>query len=470
LNQFLHEHGFDDFAEAQCAAFYAETMGRPGLAPGIYFRLLLIGYFEGIDSERGHRVARGGFVGVARFSGRRPGDRHRPRSTEIGQKRAVGSSTDAEPPEHGFRTSQRPAAAMTGTPCSVTRAFPSLISEARTACRVGLCLLPTRADGSKAPAMRAWRAFKMRRPTTHEFRAMRFDHAAGFGVVAGHGVEAWDFDDAAIFDQFLNASATIGLAERVARIRAGYEDETPRGGRRWLVRYPNEIAWRDKTLAARDPFTKDEGEHLIETARKEYPEWHPWILCALRTGLRLGELLALQWGDLDWHGRYILVTRSLVRGVETTPKNHHKRRVDLSPQLRAVLRLWRLRQNVAWLKMGKPRPDWVFCTSVGTPFDDCNVRRSFRLLLDAAGLHRRGPHEMRHSFASLLLQAGEPITYVSAQLGHRDSAITLRVYAHWLPDTTGRKGVDRLDSISPRTETVAHALHTASRIPLRRTA
>lgn len=53
LNQLLREHGFDDFAEAQCAGFYAETMGRPGLPPGIYFRLLLIGYFEGIDAERG---------------------------------------------------------------------------------------------------------------------------------------------------------------------------------------------------------------------------------------------------------------------------------------------------------------------------------------------------------------------------------------------------------------------------------
>jgi transposase len=53
LNQLLHEHGFDDFAETQCATFYADTMGRPSLPPGIYFRLLLIGYFEGIDSERG---------------------------------------------------------------------------------------------------------------------------------------------------------------------------------------------------------------------------------------------------------------------------------------------------------------------------------------------------------------------------------------------------------------------------------
>ena len=53
LNQLLEEHDFDRFAEHQCRRFYAATMGRPGLAPGIYFRLLLVGYFEGIDSERG---------------------------------------------------------------------------------------------------------------------------------------------------------------------------------------------------------------------------------------------------------------------------------------------------------------------------------------------------------------------------------------------------------------------------------
>ena len=53
LNQLLDAHGFDDFVEAQCAGFYAGRVGRPSLPPGTYFRLLLIGYFEGIDSERG---------------------------------------------------------------------------------------------------------------------------------------------------------------------------------------------------------------------------------------------------------------------------------------------------------------------------------------------------------------------------------------------------------------------------------
>ena len=53
LNTVLTKHDFDDYVEDICARFYAPKMGRPGLAPGIYFRMLLVGYFEGLDSERG---------------------------------------------------------------------------------------------------------------------------------------------------------------------------------------------------------------------------------------------------------------------------------------------------------------------------------------------------------------------------------------------------------------------------------
>ena len=70
LNQVLDTHAFDEFVEAQCAPFYADAVGRPSLGPGTYFRLLLIGYFEGIDSERGiawrtaDSLARRGFLGL----------------------------------------------------------------------------------------------------------------------------------------------------------------------------------------------------------------------------------------------------------------------------------------------------------------------------------------------------------------------------------------------------------------------
>ena len=69
LNGLLAEHGFDDFAEMQCRGFYAEKMGRPSLAPGQYFRLLLLGYFEGLDSERGIAWRAADSLGVRAFVG-----------------------------------------------------------------------------------------------------------------------------------------------------------------------------------------------------------------------------------------------------------------------------------------------------------------------------------------------------------------------------------------------------------------
>jgi transposase len=69
LNELLAGHDFDRFVEEKCRGFYAATMGRPGLAPGIYFRLLLVGYFEGIDSERGIAWRAGDSLAIRAFVG-----------------------------------------------------------------------------------------------------------------------------------------------------------------------------------------------------------------------------------------------------------------------------------------------------------------------------------------------------------------------------------------------------------------
>ena len=69
LNQLLSQHDFDRFVERKCQRFYAATMGRPGLAPGVYFRLLLVGYFEGIDSERGIGWRAGDSLSIREFVG-----------------------------------------------------------------------------------------------------------------------------------------------------------------------------------------------------------------------------------------------------------------------------------------------------------------------------------------------------------------------------------------------------------------
>src|SRR2546428_417474 len=69
LNRLLEERSFDEWEEQQCIRFYAERMGRPSLAPGRYFRLLLIGYFEGIDSERGIAWRAADSLALRRFLG-----------------------------------------------------------------------------------------------------------------------------------------------------------------------------------------------------------------------------------------------------------------------------------------------------------------------------------------------------------------------------------------------------------------
>ena len=101
----------------------------------------------------------------------------------------------------------------------------------------------------------------------------------------------------------------------------------------------------DDPEPALDPFTKDEAAHVLAVARARFPEWYPWLLCGLRTGLRAGELLALQWSDINWRRGFVQVQRNLVRGLLTTPKNHQRRRVDLSRQLQVALRLWRRQER-----------------------------------------------------------------------------------------------------------------------------
>ena len=88
LNQLLAEHDFDRFVEAQCRRFYAAVIGRPGLAPGIYFRLLLVGYFEGIDSERGIAWRAGDSLSIREFVGI-PLDEGAPDHTTISRTRRL---------------------------------------------------------------------------------------------------------------------------------------------------------------------------------------------------------------------------------------------------------------------------------------------------------------------------------------------------------------------------------------------
>ena len=93
LNGLFNEHGFDDFVEGLCAKFYADKMGRPSLAPGVYFRLLVVGYFEGIGTERGIAWRASDSLGLREFLGLKVSESPSDHSTISRTRRLIDVAT-----------------------------------------------------------------------------------------------------------------------------------------------------------------------------------------------------------------------------------------------------------------------------------------------------------------------------------------------------------------------------------------
>jgi Phage integrase family len=139
------------------------------------------------------------------------------------------------------------------------------------------------------------------------------------------------------------------------------------------------------------------------------------------------------------------VERALSAGLIETPKTGQGRTVDMSEQLTRTRRRLEIDRMVETLRGGCTEvPPCVFCTEVDTPLDESRVRRAFAQAPERVQLPAFRLYDLRHTFASLLLAKGEPITYVSAQLGHADATTILRWCARWLP-RTDKRAVDRLD-------------------------
>jgi integrase len=180
------------------------------------------------------------------------------------------------------------------------------------------------------------------------------------------------------------------------------------------------------------------------------PAYQPLLVTAVFTGLRLGELLGLTWADLDLNAEFVRVRKQLDRsGERVRPKTRCALRdVELMPALGRVLRAHR-EQRFA---IGQARSeDFVFGTVHGTPLHYRNVvRRGLDAAVDRAGLAaepRLRFHDLRHTFASLLIAEGADVVFVSRKLGHASVKTTLDVYAHLFDAAKqGRRVRDALES------------------------
>jgi integrase len=197
-----------------------------------------------------------------------------------------------------------------------------------------------------------------------------------------------------------------------------------------------------------NPLTRDEVACLLQAAQQHTPRYYPLLLCAVRTGMRVGELLGLQWSDIDFHGRFIEVQRAIVRGKVVPTKSGKMRRVDMSQQLTQTLKALWVRRKEETLQMGwRELPDWVFVNEAGGLLEPNHARkRIFYRCLEKAGIRRVRFHDLRHTFASLLIAQNESPKKIQSLLGHHSIQVRMDIYGHLYAEES-RKVVDALDDM-----------------------
>jgi integrase len=177
-------------------------------------------------------------------------------------------------------------------------------------------------------------------------------------------------------------------------------------------------------------FDFDEADRLRAEVRKD-AEWGPMVVVALDTGLRLGELRALRWQDIDLKAGRLLVRKNIYRKVTGTPKGKRSREVPLNERAMEVLRLHR-----------HLRGPLVFCKEDGSRLSEKMCQRAMERLCRRAQVKGLQWHGLRHTFASHLVMRGVSLKTVQELLGHKDIKETEK-YAHLTP-AVRREAVEAL--------------------------
>jgi integrase len=173
-----------------------------------------------------------------------------------------------------------------------------------------------------------------------------------------------------------------------------------------------------------EPLTAEQAKKLLKTAKESQPKLYALYVLAVSTGMRSGELLGLQWRDVDLGARRLRVRRTVFNGNVNSPKTAHGSR---------SIRLTKAATDA--LMQHPQEGEWVFPTSVGTSMSVHNLHnRSWKPLLNRAGLPDMRFHDLRHTCATLLLSKAIHPKVVQELLGHTSIQITLDTYSHLLPD------------------------------------
>ena len=185
-------------------------------------------------------------------------------------------------------------------------------------------------------------------------------------------------------------------------------------------------------------FTAEEAKQIISTAEEPF---RTMFAIAAMTGLRAGELLALQIDDLDFERKLIQIRRSVWRGrIQTVKSKASRASVAMPDVLSLILKVY--------LKSWRENPmKLLFINRRGRPYNATKVvQKALWPVLDKLKIERCGLHAFRHTHSSLLLETGASPTVAQAQLRHSDPRITLGIYGHVIGDSQ-RNAVDRVAEI-----------------------
>lgn len=185
-----------------------------------------------------------------------------------------------------------------------------------------------------------------------------------------------------------------------------------------------------------DFLTFEESANLINTASGL---WKDMVTLALNTGMRFGEIRALEWTDINWSKRQICVKKAFYRNILGSTKSQKERFVPISSNLFYLLEL------------NKKSRGYIFANSKGDFLEENEPRRALKkitktLHLDNKNGRRIGWHALRHTFASHLAMKGAPLSVIQQLLGHSNIQTTMR-YAHLMPSAM-EQAIELLDANS----------------------
>jgi integrase len=187
------------------------------------------------------------------------------------------------------------------------------------------------------------------------------------------------------------------------------------------------------------PLDAEQARKFLHAARDD--RFEALYVLSLTTGLRMGEALGLRWSDVDLDAGTLRVNRQVqrMRGggglVFSEPKNASRRTLELPQRAVEALRSHRKKQAEEKLRTADYADSGLmFATGKGTPIDAQNIiNRFFKPLLKSSELPDIRWHDLRHTYATLLLARGTHPTYVQKSLGHASVQLTLDRYSHWMP-------------------------------------